>query len=232
MTQVKTGIQDSLAVRVDRLAADWISYQRRREAAERAECAGFCERAHSLFDDIRSGVRWRNTIWNFFGVTGRQRQEDAYSHAIAWLMNPIEAHGLRDAFLKAFFGTIRKPAPQGTLECRVAVKKGIGKFGEVDIEVTGPHWWLIVENKIDCEEDQGQTEKYAAYYKKFSELKKNLFLVFLSRLGRRSKSPDFIPMSYRDLRHVIENVIELVRPAGEAEIFVRQLIQNIYQLEK
>jgi len=139
-------------------------------------------------------------------------------------MDPAEAHGLKDSFLKAFFERAFGKAPPGTLECHVTPKKRIGESGEVDIEVAGPQWRLIVENKIDCEEDQGQTEKYALYYKSHYTLKKNLFLVFLSRLGQRAQSPDFTPMSYRDLRCVIESV----RPAPEVEPFVRQFVQHIY----
>jgi hypothetical protein len=106
-------------------------------------------------------------------------------------------------------------------------KKRIRGCGEVDIEVSGPQWRLVVENKIDAEEEEGQTEKYAAYYKSFYKPRENLFLVFLSRLGQRPQSPYFTPMSYRDLRQVLESV----DPSPETRVFVRHLIQNIYQLE-
>jgi hypothetical protein len=142
-------------------------------------------------------------------------------------MKPTAPHGLQDAFLKAFFKrAFDTDAPAGTVECRVAVRKRIPR-GEVDIEVKGPGWWLIVENKIDCEEDQGQTKKYADHYEKFAKLGKSFFPVFLSREGKRPESRDFAPMSYRALREVVEEVVEKVRPAPEAEQLVRHLVQHI-----
>jgi hypothetical protein len=228
ITMAQSGVarHNSRAARIDQLAADWASGRQKREVAAEKDRANFCERAQSLFDDV-SGMLWRNTSWNVFDVLGRPRLEDAHTRVIAWLMNPTNPHGFQDAFLRAFFKKAFPTAePAGTLECRVAVKKRIDS-GEVDIEVKGPRWWLVVENKIDCEEDQGQTEKYAAYYKRFARLGEGFFPVFLSRGGRRPESPDFATMSYHDLGDVLESVRESVRPAPEAEQLVQHFVQHI-----
>jgi hypothetical protein len=227
MARPNVGRNNALTARIDRLAADWILGQQTHEIATETDLSGFCERVQSLCAEVDSGILWRNTAWNLFDVFGRFRKEDAHSYVIAWLMNPANPHGLRDAFLKAFFKkAFGTAAPAGTLECRVAVKKRIDR-GEVDIEVKGPRWWLVVENKIDSEEDQGQTERYAAYYKQFARLGESLFPVFLTREGKPPESRDFAPMSYRDLRHVLESVCESVRPTPEAEQLVRDLVQHI-----
>jgi len=227
MAQSRVARDTALAARIDRLAADWTLGQQTREAATATDLADFCQRVQSLCAEVDSGILWRKTNWNLFDVLGRSRKEDAHSYVIAWLMNPANPHGLQDAFLKAFFKkAFPTAAPTGTLECRVAVKKRIAS-GEVDIEVKGPRWWLVVENKIDCGEDRGQTEKYAAYYERFAKLRERFFPVFLSREGKRPESRDFAPMSYRDLRKVLESVCESVRPAPEAEQLVRDLVQHI-----
>src|SRR5215472_9614423 len=135
MPRINIRKHDQFVVRVDRLAADWASFKQRRDAAKEAYCAAFCERVQALFNDVRSGVQWQNTAWNFFEVSGRQRQEDAYTRTIAWLMDPAGAHGLRDTFLRAFLEKAGKLVPAGTLECRVTVKRRIPGSGEVDIEV-------------------------------------------------------------------------------------------------
>jgi predicted transcriptional regulator len=227
MTRSGVARSNALTARIDRLAADWILGQQTREVVAETDLADFCKRAQSMCADVDSGIVWRNTAWNLFEVLGRPRLEDAHSRVIAWLMKPTAPHGLKDAFLKAFFEkAFRIAAPAGTLECRVAVKRKTDN-GEVDIEVKGPRWWLIVENKIDCEEGRGQTERYAAYYKRFAKRGERFFPVFLSREGRRPESRDFAPMSYRDLRHVLESVCESVRPAPEVEQLVRHLVKHI-----
>lgn len=227
MAQPNVARNNALTARIDRLAADWILGHQTREIETETDLAEFCERVQSLCAEVDSGILWRKTTWNLFDVLGRSRKEDAHSYVIAWLMNPAKPHGFQDAFLKAFFEkAFSTTAPAGTLECRVAVKKRIDR-GEVDIEVKGPRWWLVVENKIDCEEDPGQTERYAAYYKRFARLRESFFPVFLSREGKPPESRDFVPMSYRDLRQVLESVCESVRPTPEAEQLVRDLVQHI-----
>ena len=226
MTQSNVARNNALMARIDRLADDWILGRQTREVAAEAELAGFCERLQSFAPKSTrafSGGTRPGTFSMFWGDIGR---EDAHSNVIAWLMNPANPHGLQDAFLKAFFEkAFHTAAPAGTLQCRVAVKKPIDR-GEVDIEVKGPRWWLVVENKIDCEEDPGQTEKYAAYYKRFASSGKSF-----SRLSEpRRKTPesrDFAPMSYRDLRGVLESVCESVPPTPEAEQLVRDFVQHI-----
>ncbi len=194
--------------------------------------AAFCEGVQTLYSDIDSGTNWLDTDWNYLQILGRPRLEDTHTNLIAWLMRPAAQHGLGDAFLKAFFGkALGIPAPAGTLKCRVTVKKRIDG-GEVDIEVKGQRWWLIVENKIDSEEHEGQTEKYATYYERFARLGENLFLVFLSPARVPPESRDFTPMTYRDLREALESACELVHPAPEAEPLVRHLVQNIRDLER
>jgi hypothetical protein len=227
MAQARVARINVFTARVDRLAADWILARQTREAAAETGLAGFCERVQTLCADVDSGVGWRNTNWNSFEVLRLQRKEDAHTHMIARLLRPTEPHGLKDSFLKAFFEkAFGRPAPAGTLECRVTVKKRIDG-GEVDIEVKGPRWWLIVENKIDSEENEGQTEKYAAYYKRFARLGESLFLVFLSPAGILPESPDFTSMTYRDLREALESACESIHPAPEADPLIRHFLQNL-----
>jgi len=227
MAQSRPARASALTARIDRLAADWVLGQQTREVSAETDLTDFCERVQALCAEVDSGVLWRNTAWNLFDVLGRPRLEDTHSHAIAWLMRPTEPHGLKDAFLKAFFEkAFAVEAPTGTAECRVAVKKSID-VGEVDIEVKGPGWWLIVENKIDSEEGPDQTRKYAAYYKRFASVRRGFFPVFLSPAGKRPQSRDFVPMSYRDLRQVLVSVCESVHPSPDAEQLVRHLVQHI-----
>jgi len=226
MAQSRAARENALSARIDRLAADWILGQQTAEVAAETDLVGFCERVQSLCADVDSGIHWQNTDWNLFELFRRQRKEDDHTRAIAWLMRPTAPHGLKDAFLKAFFEkAFGIPAPAGTLECRVAEKKRIA-IGEVDIEVKGPRWWLIVENKIDDDEGPGQTKKYAAYYKQLARPGETFF-VFLSPEGKRPESRDFEPMSYRELREALESACESVPPAPEAELLVRHLVQHI-----
>jgi hypothetical protein len=227
MAQSRVARASALTARIDQLAADWTLVQQKREVPAETDLADFCDRVQTLCAEVDSGILWRNTAWNLFDVLGRPWLEDAHSYVIAWLMRPTEPHGLKDAFLKAFFEkAFAAAAPAGTPECRVAVKKRIDG-GEVDIEVKGPGWWLIVENKILSEEGPDQTRKYAAYYKRFARVRRGFFPVFLSPAGKRPQSCDFAPMSYRDLRQVLESVCESVRPAPDAEQLVRHLLQHI-----
>src|SRR6266545_1665398 len=59
------------------------------------------ELLHAVLE-AKSGGRWRNTRFNVFDVLGRPRLEEAHSSFLAWLLNPEEAHGFGDGFLREF----------------------------------------------------------------------------------------------------------------------------------
>jgi len=67
-----------------------------------AEDHGAIERLLQSVQEAKAAGQWRNTRFNVFEVLGRPRLEQAHSNFLAWLLDPGEAHGLGDKFLRQF----------------------------------------------------------------------------------------------------------------------------------
>lgn len=174
---------------------------------------------------ITSG-HWHTAGWNIFEVLGRVRLEDAHSDALAWLFKPWEAHGLGDRFLRDFvhLGT-GEPLPNTRVR-EVETRKTVGiDGGRIDIQVQGDGWVLAVENKIDHSETPGQTECYAAHYRRLRDAGTAVFGVFLTLTGEAARSGLFQSMSYRTLRTILDQ--NQPRATSDAAQLVRWFADHI-----
>ncbi|MFN0165948.1 MAG: PD-(D/E)XK nuclease family protein [Bryobacteraceae bacterium] len=176
-------------------------------------------------DRIESG-HWHTAGWNVFEILGRVRLEDAHSDALAWLFKPWEAHGLGDRFLQDFvhLGTGESLANSRVREVQTRKTVGVGRR-KIDIEVQGDGWVLAVENKIDHSETPGQTEYYAAHYRRLRNAGTTVFGVFLTPTGEAAKSEFFQPMSYRTLRTILDQ--NQPRTPSDAAQLVRWFADHI-----
>jgi hypothetical protein len=171
----------------------------------------------------RENGRWHKRHYNLFGVLGRQRLEETHSNIVAWLLDPDEAHGLGDRFLREFLSAIgiREPLPPTGL---VAVVREEQQGGDrPDIVVRGEGWLLVVENKIGASEGD-QTARYAARYKRQA---RRSYFALLTPDGRPSTySPDFRSISYRQLRLILNGLCEDIR-SEEVRFLIAHLSAHI-----
>ncbi|MCX9009858.1 MAG: PD-(D/E)XK nuclease family protein [Candidatus Methanoperedens sp.] len=166
---------------------------------------------------------WRKTYFNLFDILGYQRLEMVHSNVLAWLLNPEEAHGLGDKFLRAFFYKVfnKKEIPNN-FSIKVHREKWEGGY-PIDIVVEGKNWWLVIENKIDSDEQENQTKRYATKYKCKGKLGENVFLVLLSPTGWQPESHDFTPVSYRTIRELLETL----QFQSDSDVLIRHFIDHI-----
>jgi hypothetical protein len=193
----------------------------------------FVQPVGSLLAEVETSLaagRWRKTHWNMFEVLGRPRLEMAHSRAIAWLMNPREAHGLGDAFLRKFFESAQLPIPPGTIGAVVATEKTLPSGRRVDIEVSAPGWTLVVENKIDAPESERQTSDYEKYYCDLKARKPkgyDVYSVFLTKRGQRAGAEAFHLVSYSDVRSILENILATHKPSGNSGLLIQHFAEHI-----
>jgi len=132
-----------------RFAEDHVAIEKLLQSVQQAKLSGF----------------WRNTRFNVFDVLGRPRREEAHSGLLAWLLDPSEAHGLRDAFLRKFMRRSLGKEPPSTMDVSVSPEFRCGGM-RFDIHVTGDRWCLVVENKIDDLPWEHQSREYQEYCRK------------------------------------------------------------------
>jgi len=133
-----------------------------------AEDYGAIEELLQSVQEAKAAGGWRNTRFNVFDVLGRTRRERAHSSFLAWLLDPAEAHGLRDAFLRQFMAEAIGTEPHSTMDVTVSAELQCGGM-RFDIHVKGDCWCLVVETKIDDPPGDDRCGKYQEYCRKLTD---------------------------------------------------------------
>ncbi|MDD5616467.1 MAG: PD-(D/E)XK nuclease family protein [Candidatus Methanoperedens sp.] len=167
---------------------------------------------------------WQKTYFNLFNTFGYLRLEAVHSNVLAYLLNPEETHGLGDNFLRSFVYRVFniKNLPINS-SAKVFREKYEGGY-PMDIVVKGNNWWLVIENKIDSDEQEDQTKRYSEIWKRRVKRGENVLLAFLSPPGWQPESSDFIPVSYKTIRELLE----CLQFQGDSEVLVRHFTDHIF----
>lgn len=163
-------------------------------------------------DRIMKEERWkRGENFNVFSVLALSRNETRlHSAFIAELLNPNGSHGLCNTFLENFITHLTPGFEFDTAHADVKVEVYIGPInkdstrgGRIDILVTdNKNHAIIIENKIDASEQEGQLCRYNNYAKdmEFSDYR----LLYLTLNGKDSETisdiekTNYISISYRE----------------------------------
>ncbi|HXU37430.1 MAG TPA: PD-(D/E)XK nuclease family protein [Blastocatellia bacterium] len=178
------------------------------------------------------------------------RSETRHSNFIAWLLNPQEFHGLGSLALQKFLDVCmlalseskqheRPGMPISVFEeltvgaasvseVKVETEKPIGKYGRIDIYLTGiirdsggssRNFNVLIENKVDSREHDSQTVKYYEWLKANSLAGDLYLLVYLTPLPTvklveleeaECRCKDFLQINYQYLvDYLIEPAISL-----------------------
>jgi len=188
-----------------------------------AEGQAAIERLLQAVQESKAADRWRNTRFNLFEVLGCRRREQVHSSFLAWLLDPTEAHGLGDSFLRQLMRTAIGTEPPSTAEVTVSPEFECGD-NRFDIHVTGDGWCLIVENKIDDSPWAEQCARYQAYCDGWKNRGQEAWLVYITPHARRpSKTiPHWVP--YRDVRRLLESLT----PSAAARLLIEQFCEHIF----
>ena len=125
--------------------------------------------------DERAEVTGEN--FNVFSILDRERKEvTTHSAIIAELLNPHGSHSQRTLFLKLFLKQL-EPAidvSNGHSEFKVRTEEFVfhpekKEKGFLDIVIESVDAYIVIENKIDTKDTEGQLEKYCKHIKKIKK---------------------------------------------------------------
>jgi hypothetical protein len=185
------------------------------------------ERIHARIAELEEAGGWHKQYFNWFTVADRTYSELTHSKVLAWLLNPMEAHGLGDAFLRAFVKEVFHEDLSDTTSVVVKREYRIVPSGSDFLSCDIVIWLsadcvLVIENKIYSSEGKNQLSEYARYWRK--RVQKPYF-VYLTRNGERpTKCEHFISVSY----HTVRRLLTKLTCDEELEPFIRQFADNIW----
>lgn len=146
--------------------------------------------------------------FNPIKVMKMERMEIRHSAILAWLLDPSETHGFDDQFLKAFLSeALRGQGAKGyptaldisQADLRDATIRREWKNIDVFILSEQNNWAVIVENKFDSLQHEGQLSKYASAIRSiFRGRNKELAVrgIFLTLSDEEPQDPQYSPINY------------------------------------
>lgn len=134
--------------------------------------------------------------FNLFRVLRLSRREYVHSNVLSWLCDPFGNHGLGSAFLNKALAEAKLPTTSSKDLPFVRVRREhVGDSSIVDITVSTPEAFLVIENKVDAEEGVEQTAREYSDFKPKAE-GRAFAAVFLSPNGEKAARKGFAAWSY------------------------------------
>lgn len=157
---------------------------------------------------VREG-KWLSGPPDLMAIIRRERDELAHTYVLRWLLDPMGRHELGTAVIENLVARCGWNSDGDAVAVRRVDASYWRKGREADIVAWGLSFTLVIEIKVDADEQPCQCE---ALYKNFRREKEPLFL-FLTPDGRKPQtvcSPEareaFRTLSWRQVRRIIERV--------------------------
>jgi hypothetical protein len=185
---------------------------------------------------------------NFFRAVGAARAEVRHSDFLAFLLNPREAHGLHDSFLRTWLEIcLTKAQADPKLRSEATrLRELVGASGLADTQVSREtpvridvfilnenlEFAVIVENKTDSVDSETQLPKYwQAIEKEYPHFER--FGFYLSPRGARAQHDNdhnYFPIGYDTLCEALDHIFKSeVLPLNSD---IKVLLEHYYQLIK
>jgi len=204
---------------------------------------------------IKTELKENAIDYNIFEVLNIKRKETiTHTPFLTDLLNPKGRHYQEDLFLRAFIKALLEKHPNyenmvsfDTTEIDVIEEKST-KHGRIDIFIHSKErdneFVIIIENKIDAEDQYRQLERYWRYARETLQLnEKQIVLIYLNKRVKRPSDDSMninlrnrleqegiiFYLSYlRDIQNLLTNTNQLVKSNNIKQIIIQylQIIKN------
>jgi len=163
-------------------------------------------------------IRDHLSQFNPIKTMGMERMEIRHSAILAWLLNPQQTHGLRDAFLKAFLSeALRRhdgalcPTALDVSQADMMDAEVRREWRDVDLLILSQRngWVFIIENKFDSKQHSNQLQKYMDVVKTAvidGEIYHDLRGIFLTLWDEEPEDERYAPVAYSEICRLLEQV--------------------------
>jgi len=166
--------------------------------------------------------------FNIFEALGVVRQELRHSDFLAFLLDPNEAHGLGDVFVRQFLLRIVQGSPRAgpRISIDIALRNLSGvtvrrEWQNIDILLLDEanRTAVVIENKIGSGEHSEQLRRYREtvrhYYPTFE-----MYGVFLTPEGVEASDGEFASLGYDVIRQLIEDIVGRYQEAAPQPVVI------------
>ena len=206
----------------------WGEISMRRTKALLADWRGAVSEMRRQHDRLVFDGLWVTGPSDFLDIVGLARHENTHSRMLKWLLNPTGRHGLGCALVKRLLKHCNMNAGPASLAVREVKFSQWRNDREADLVVWGEDFTLVIENKIDAEEQPDQCDDLFTNFKN-ENAPLFLFLTPDDRKPQTATTPgaqrSFRTLSWSRLREMIEMEMNKSRPASGATVSV-DVVEN------
>jgi hypothetical protein len=190
----------------------------------------------SLSNALERLERLRRKL-NFFKAIGAARAELRHSDFLAFLLSPMESHGLGDRFVKGWLSTCLNAAKTTVAVTREQVEEWdltdtevLREEDRIDLQLINRRleFAIIVENKTDSGEHSDQLRRYWDTFKKNHKSISKVVGIYLSPKGSVPSDGRYLSVSYKMVCHTIDEVQSSL--TGELGIDIKVLLRHYKDL--
>ena len=139
------------------------------------------EQTRSIIDKNHKNSEETGGLFNVFSILNMERLEvKTHSAFLYELLNPKGSHSQGNAYLKLFIHEVLKIKDYDFYDVKVVREKSINNLGRIDLVIENSDLLIIIEMKIDADDQEDQLFRYNKYG--LSHIKKHK-IYYLSLFG-------------------------------------------------
>ena len=192
--------------------------------------------------------RIKGNLFNVFDVLKKYKRDERYTHSafIGNLLNVKGEHGCGDAFLNAFIETLHISLPNGinTDDAETCCEYYIGPInsnytegGFLDVLVQLNGYAIVIENKVDAQDQPGQVMRYCIFLdKKYHGNGRVLYLTKYgtppsdNSKGDKEENVNYLNISYRE--HITKWIEKCIAIAKNKPFVLSILKQYLHLIKE
>lgn len=184
--------------------------------------------------DCLNELSRRTDRLNIFNILSIERKEVRHSNMLAWLMRPVESHGLGELFLRGMFQLLVQSVDGEALDAFKLLTMDFSSFSVyrewryIDLLAVSDAEKVIlcIENKIDSKERGDQLKRYQkAIEMDFPDPDYIKIFAYLTPYGKDCSASDtWISISYENILRLIETCLKRSKLPKDAEILIAHYI--------
>jgi hypothetical protein len=190
-------------------------------------------------------IRWleeRLTKFNIFNVLEISDFEIRHSNVLAWLLNPLGSHQLKDNFFKQWLSLVLNEAkPKQTqalstadiLRCNASPVQVQREWRNIDVllrvcPAPQEEWVVCIENKINASQGDDQLSRYRRIVETESPHAKKLF-IYLTLQGEEPDDPAYVVATHKQVAQALRKCIEAAGNAlsPDQNVFLNHYLQTL-----
>lgn len=159
-----------------------------------------------ILNDNEKVLNAQGGNFNIFSILDVERKEvSTHSAFIFELINPKGSHKQNNRYLKFFVEEVLGIMNFDFSTASVYKEKYAGKYGRIDLFIESQNYKIVIEVKIDADDQPKQLQKYFDYLIKFKSTKQQYVIYYLT-LNRGEPTK----LSYGDLKEKDRKSIHLI----------------------